>query len=75
MTGWLTTLPEPTDLRTLAPRIDLPQLEEFMPVAVVCAISILCSLLWVLAQWKYTSGRDRRIADSTHAVEHRHGCR
>ncbi|MBN2133027.1 MAG: hypothetical protein JW741_26240 [Sedimentisphaerales bacterium] len=73
MTGWLKTLAEPPDLRTLAPRIDLPQLEAFMPIAVVCAISILCSLLWVLAEWKYTSSRNRRIAEGTHATKHRQG--
>jgi len=73
MTGWFTTLPEPMDLRTLAPRIDLPQLKEFMPIAVLCAISILGTLLWLLVEWQYTSGRNRQISDGPDGAQHRQG--
>jgi len=72
MTGWFTTHPEPMDLRTLAPQIDLPQLREFMPIAVLCAISILGSLLWLLVEWQYTSGRNRQISDEFNG-RHRQG--
>ena len=72
MTGWLQALPEPMDLRVVGPRIDLPPLRDFMPIVVLCGVSIVCSLLWLLVEWPYTSGRNRQVSNDLNG-RHRQG--
>jgi len=73
MTGWLEALPEPMDLRVMGPQIALPQWRDFLPIAVLCGISILCSLLWLLVEWEYAAGKSRRVSDTAHCTDRERG--
>jgi hypothetical protein len=37
-----------------------PDVWDLLPVAILCVISILFTILWLLAVWEYVRLRDRR---------------
>ena len=73
MTGWLQALPEPVDLRLVEPQIALPQWRDFLPIALLCGISILCSLLWLLMEWEYAATKGKETSDTAHHTAREHG--
>lgn len=62
MTAWLQALPEPTDIPVVTPPVNLPGIEDLLPIALLCALSIVCTLLWLLAERKYTGHKRRNAA-------------
>lgn len=64
MKEWLNAIPESMDPGQLRLDIGYPTLWDLLPIAVVCVISILCILLWLLAVWEYAWPRDRHLPES-----------
>jgi hypothetical protein len=73
MTGWLEALPEPLDLRFVGPQIELPRWQDLAPIAALCGISIPCSLLWLLVEWEYAAGKNRKTSDATRSTRREQG--
>ena len=59
MGSWTTPLHEPTDF---APDWDVSHLDamDLLSIAVLCGLSVVCIILWMLAVWKYVGSADRR---------------
>jgi hypothetical protein len=69
MSTWIELIPEP--MRPEMMRLDLynPGIRDFLPVAIVCGISILLTALWLLAVMEYTWLKNR------HMLRQRDGCK
>lgn len=64
MNEWLKAISESMDPGQLGLDICYPSLRDLLPVAVLCVISILCILLWLLAVWQYAWPKDKHFPGS-----------
>ena len=54
---------EPMDFITI-PEITYPDAVDLMPVVIICVVSMLSIILWLLVVWVYT--RQQRIKNESH---------
>ncbi len=62
MNGWLKIISEPVNAPDFGLDLAYPGLNDLLPVAVICGVSILLTTLWVLATSGYTRPKDQRLA-------------
>jgi len=54
---------EPMDFITI-PEITYPDAVDLIPVVIICVVSMLSIILWLLVVWVYT--RQQRIKNESH---------
>lgn len=64
MKEWLNAVSESMDAGQLRLDIFFPSLRDLLPIAIVCVISVLCILLWLLAVWQYAQPKDKHFPES-----------
>ena len=64
MNGWLKIISEPVNAPELGLDLAYPRLNDLLPIAIVCGVSILLTALWVLAVSRYASPKGRDLARS-----------
>ena len=67
MSNWLKVISEHAKIEELGLDFPYPDVWDLLPVAIICGISILFTVMWLLAVWEYVRLKDRR----EHAI---HGC-
>ena len=68
MSNWLTLISEHAKIEELGLDFSYPDVWDLLPVAILCVISILFTVLWLLAVWEYVRLKDRR-GHATHGLE------
>lgn len=64
MNEWLNAISESIVPGELGLDICYPSLRDLLPIAVLCVISLLCILLWLVAVWQYAWPKDRHFPES-----------
>ena len=60
MSNRLAMISEHTKVEELGLDFFYPDVWDLLPVAILCAISILFTVLWLLVVWEYEQLKDRR---------------
>ena len=60
MSNWLVMIPEHTKVEELGLNIFYPDVWNLLSVIMLCGISILFTVFWLLAVWEYVWLKDRR---------------
>jgi len=68
MNGWLKIISEPVNIPEFGLDLPYPGLDDLLPVAMICGVSILLTALWVLAMSGYARSRDRDLAQPLEQV-------
>ena len=62
MNGWLKAISEPVNAPELGWDLAYPGLNDLLPVAIVCGVSIVLTALWVLAMSGYARPKGKDLA-------------
>jgi hypothetical protein len=57
MNEWLTVISEPVD--SMQVNLSVPSLECLLPIALICGICVLATVIWALATGKYIWSQSR----------------
>jgi len=60
MSNWVEIIAEHTKFEELRLDFFYPDVWDLLPVAILCVIAILFTVLWLLAVWEYVRLKDRR---------------
>jgi hypothetical protein len=60
MSNWLEVNSEHARIEEMGLDFSYPDVWDLLPVAILCVISILFTILWLLAVWEYVRLRDRK---------------
>ncbi len=60
MNAWNETITEPLRAATTGFSLTLPNADVLMPIAVICGVSLLLTVLWTLGVCEYTWIHQRR---------------
>jgi len=60
MSNWLVLISEHAKIEELGLDFSYPDVWDLLPVAILCVISILFTVLWLLAVWEYVWLKDRQ---------------
>jgi hypothetical protein len=64
MNTWIELINEPVKSEVWGLNLSYPDIKDLLPVAVVFGISILLSVLWLLAVWEYTCLKSKYLRKS-----------
>lgn len=53
MNNWLTMIYEHAKIQELRMNFPYPDVWDLLPIAILCVISIFCTVLWLLVIWEY----------------------
>ena len=62
MNGWLKIISEPVTVPEFGLDLPYPGLNDLLPVAIICGVSVLLTALWVLAMSGCTRPKDKDLA-------------
>ncbi len=62
MNGWLKIISEPMAAPEFGLDLSYPGLNDLLPAAIICGVSILLTTLWVVATSDYARPKDKDLA-------------
>jgi hypothetical protein len=61
MNEWLKVISESMNPAGLGLKLSYPNLGDFLPVAIICGVSIVLTALWLLVVFEYTWSRGKHL--------------